>query len=93
MRSEARSNLQIVSTRASLTTPHGGTRRRFIDRLDDAQDTRDTVSSFGYFSATRKKSNNGNNYPILIISYKRLPGVKAMASNVDFFRNYPTSSI
>ena len=45
-RSEARSNRQIVSTRASLATPHGGTIRRVIDRLDDAQDTRDTGGFF-----------------------------------------------
>jgi hypothetical protein len=38
MRSEARSNRQIVSTRTSLATLHGGTRRRFIDRLGDTQE-------------------------------------------------------
>jgi hypothetical protein len=37
-RSEARSNRQIVSTRARLATPHGGVVRRFIVRLGDAQD-------------------------------------------------------
>jgi hypothetical protein len=36
-RSEARSNRQIVSTRARLATPHGGMVRSFIARLGDAQ--------------------------------------------------------
>jgi hypothetical protein len=36
-RSETRSNRQIVSTRANLATPHGGTRRRFIARFGGAQ--------------------------------------------------------
>ncbi|MDJ0669374.1 MAG: hypothetical protein QNJ61_18980, partial [Desulfobacterales bacterium] len=47
----------IVSTRASWATPHGGMRRRFNDRLGDAQDTRDTAVSFGSFSFPGKKMN------------------------------------
>jgi hypothetical protein len=37
MRSEERSNRQIVSTRASFTTQHGGIKRRFIARFGNAQ--------------------------------------------------------
>jgi hypothetical protein len=37
-----------MSTRAILTTPHGGTRRRVIGRLDDAQDKRDTDVFFWF---------------------------------------------
>jgi hypothetical protein len=54
-RSETRSNRQIVSTRASLATPHGSTRRRFMDRLDDAQDTRDTGVFFCFCFLSRER--------------------------------------
>ena len=38
----------IVSTRTSVATPHGGMRRRFIDRFGDAQDKRDTGVFFWF---------------------------------------------
>jgi hypothetical protein len=50
-----RSNRQIVSTRANLATPYGGTMRRFIGRLGDAQDMRDTGVFFCFRFLSRER--------------------------------------